>query len=423
MSERERNKEREEPKSRPIFTHDRDGLKHKAADRYLAGGRCVKARSNELQHLVISFNKPDRVELARLEPARGRGTKIERSKSGEAEYSKSGRSKADQEQVERDQPYVRAVRLMMQNLEERSGLKDLRYAMTVHRHTLQTHVHLVLRRECIDKATGEKRELVRLPKEFLNGRDERGKARGGILDISLSDALDTMIPRRQRHADAGVHSKSSPLSESESSLEKDRGQELISPEEHKEVRLERIKPLDFSRQRMRADGAETNPDASAEQHSISGKQIPATEKEVRYQASGISFGALSANEYLQHEDSSELQSLKSSGQSKDQKLTLSSSINGRANEQPKPQDRAIKESAHDSVQTGEESSTSVIIGSKYKSEAEYRAAIQKEIEEVRQKLERANTRSLVELLQQRTASSQKQEEKNKARPEKTGRGR
>jgi hypothetical protein len=61
-----------------------------------------------------------------------------------------------------------------------------------------THVHLLLRRECIDTKTGEKRMLHRLPETLLNGRDEQGKARGGLLDIALSDALDTMIPRRQR---------------------------------------------------------------------------------------------------------------------------------------------------------------------------------------------------------------------------------
>jgi hypothetical protein len=98
---------------------------------------------------------------------------------------------------------------MMTNLGQSTGLCDLRYVMAVHRHTDRTHVHLLLRRECIDTKTGEKRILHRLPETFLNGRDEHGKARGDLLDIALSDALDTMIPRRQR---AGRTESSSPSS-------------------------------------------------------------------------------------------------------------------------------------------------------------------------------------------------------------------
>jgi hypothetical protein len=103
-------------------------------------------------------------------------------------------------QVAHDRPYAEAVRKMMRNLEESAGLSDLRYVMAVHRHTDKTHIHLLLRRECTMTKTGEKTNLHRLPETFLNGRDEQGKARGGLLDIALSDALDTMIPRRRRAA-------------------------------------------------------------------------------------------------------------------------------------------------------------------------------------------------------------------------------
>ena len=87
---------------------------------------------------------------------------------------------------------------MMKNLEERTSLSELRYACSVHRHVEQTHVHLLLRREYTDKETCETRWVQRFAEEYLNGRDERGKVRGGILDMALSDALDTMIPKRER---------------------------------------------------------------------------------------------------------------------------------------------------------------------------------------------------------------------------------
>jgi hypothetical protein len=203
MSERERNPNREEPESRPIFTHDRDGLKHTATDRYLAGGARPKARSDSLLHLIISFNAHDQKELKKLE----RTSKSRRPKSDcpDTERQKGVGSTSDRAeilraQVERDLPYARAVRLMMNNLEERTGRSDLRYALTVHRHTRQTHVHLLLRREHTDKKSGQIVFFDKkgLPKDFVNGRDERGKARGGLIDQSLSDALNTMIPRRQR---------------------------------------------------------------------------------------------------------------------------------------------------------------------------------------------------------------------------------
>ena len=220
ISERERDPGGEKPESRPLFTHDREGLKYYAADRYLAGGDRANACSNEIQHIIIAFNKHDARQLQKLEIAhaaaptvedarRGQSAKIEHSdESANLEHLPVGRDRWRSEelaavhraQVARDRPYAKAVRQMMRNLEESAGLSDLRYVMAVHRHTDKTHVHLLLRREYTDDKTGEKRMLHRLPETFLNGRDEHGKARGGLLDVALSDALDTMIPRRQRAA-------------------------------------------------------------------------------------------------------------------------------------------------------------------------------------------------------------------------------
>lgn len=97
-------------------------------------------------------------------------------------------------------PYAQAIRQMITNLEERTELSQLRFALSVHRHTAHTHVLLLLHREYTDKQTGEKKMLPRtgLPAEFLNGRDQEGKAQGGLVDLALSDALDTMIPHRRR---------------------------------------------------------------------------------------------------------------------------------------------------------------------------------------------------------------------------------
>lgn len=58
--------EREEPQSRSVFTHDRDGLKYKAADCYLAGGSRPRARTSDLIHVIIAFNVRDARDLERL---------------------------------------------------------------------------------------------------------------------------------------------------------------------------------------------------------------------------------------------------------------------------------------------------------------------------------------------------------------------
>lgn len=416
ISERERNPEREEPESRPIFTHDRDGIKHKAADRYLAGGVRPKARSNELHHLVVSFNKPDWLELARLEPTRAKRAKKEASKTSVAEAKKSNRVERSQEQVERDLPYARVVRLMMQNLEEHSGLMDFRYAMAVHRHTQQTHVHLLLRRECADRATGEKRELVRLPKEFLNSRDEVGKARGGLLDVSLSDALDTMIPRRQRKTDAVIHSKSSLLSETESSPEKSKEQELSAPEEPKKGRLEKIKPLNFSRKHRRAGRAEATPDALDKPSYISKEQIPVTDKEGGNLDSSKRLNPLPAKGEFQPEDLTRFQDFKSGEKLKDRTFRSSGDMESRAEGQLLP-DRAIDKSTHGRAEAESR------YRAKNLTEAEYRAAIEKEIKERRQAIDRVHNQQLSEHLRSKTASSHERTVKNNDRPYRTGRGR
>lgn len=203
ISERERDPEREEPQSRPIFTHDRNGLKYTAADRYLAGGTQARAKTRDLQHIIIAFNSHDARELEKLGSARSAALKDQSSKSedGPARQESSNLEDSKLALVERDKPFAEAVRRMMEAVEERTDLSELRYALTVHRHTTKTHVHLLLRREYRSKESGEKARLGRhLPEEFLNGRDEQGKAIAGILDIALSDSLDTMIPQRHRPA-------------------------------------------------------------------------------------------------------------------------------------------------------------------------------------------------------------------------------
>jgi hypothetical protein len=115
---------------------------------------------------------PDSASPAVEHARRGESSRIELSvESAKVEHSPGGRDRwrgeelaaAHRAQIARDRPYAEAVRKMMCNLEESAGLSDLRYVFAVHRHTEKTHVHLLLRRECTDRDTGERKTLHRLP--------------------------------------------------------------------------------------------------------------------------------------------------------------------------------------------------------------------------------------------------------------------
>jgi hypothetical protein len=263
ISERDRDPQREEPQTRPIFTHDQDGLKHTAADRYLASGKRATAKTNEIIHVIIAFNQHDAKELEKLASARTLSHKTQLPKiansslagdSPKDELTKIGNSKlaklqlAKSLQIERDLPFAQAVREMIANLEERTNLTELQYALAVHRHTSQTHVHLILRRQYTDKATGEKATLHRLlPRELLNDRDEKGRAQAGILDQSLSDALDKMIPARQRPSKIETLSTEPIINKEIENPDRLNEPHLSERADHKtpEVKKERIQSIRF----------------------------------------------------------------------------------------------------------------------------------------------------------------------------------
>ena len=103
LAERERDPDREEPESQPLFTHDRDGVGFRVSDRHLAGGERPKALTNELQHIIIAFNSHDARELQKLKIAlgnaaapdkntrRGESSKVELSdESANLEHSPDG---------------------------------------------------------------------------------------------------------------------------------------------------------------------------------------------------------------------------------------------------------------------------------------------------------------------------------------------
>lgn len=200
ISLRERDPEREGTGSRAVFTPDRDSLKSYAADRYLAGeGAKLRPSKHDLHHIIFAFNRHDARALERL----GRVPKAELPPSDEApkepgdQIGTDPKTERSQKEPDRDAAYRIAVRGAMELIRKELNAKSLRWTATVHRHTSNPHVHLLLHKDYEDATTGEAKRLPpRLPLEWLNGRDEDGKPKGGLLDRCLSEALDPLVPPR-----------------------------------------------------------------------------------------------------------------------------------------------------------------------------------------------------------------------------------
>lgn len=215
ISERQRDPEREATASRFVFTPDRDSFKAWAADRYLAGGGAKPRPSkSDLLHIIFAFNRHDARALERLgrvpkaelpppdqaptEPEYQIGTGPNAGRSKEYQIGTDPKTEHSKEELGRDAPYRIAVRGAMESIRKELNAKSLRWTATVHRHTTNPHVHLLLHKDYEDATTGEARRLPsRLPLDWLNGRDEEGRPKGGLLDRCLSEALDPLVPPRQ----------------------------------------------------------------------------------------------------------------------------------------------------------------------------------------------------------------------------------
>jgi hypothetical protein len=212
ISERQHDPEREGTGNRAVFTPDSDSLKAWRADRYLAGGGAkLRPSKSDLHHIIFAFNRHDARALERL----GRVPKAELPPSDKSQNEPGDqigtgpKTERSQEEPDRDAAYRIAVRGAMELIRKELNAASLRWTATVHRHTSNPHVHLLLHRDYEDATTGEAKRLPhRLPLDWLNGRDEDGKPKGGLLDRCLSEALDPLVPprpnatRRSSHHDA-----------------------------------------------------------------------------------------------------------------------------------------------------------------------------------------------------------------------------
>ena len=173
ISERDRDEQKEGREPRRLFSDKDDSLSYRQADRVLTGS--WTPQKDELLHLAVSFRGEDFAAL------------------GAGESSRQQRLKE-------------TAREAMQKIAEAAGAKKLIWVAGIHRNTAHPHLHLVIHRDYLSRATGELKQLRRLPREMLPGRekgtDGQEQTRPGKIGQSFESALDRAIERARLEAPA-----------------------------------------------------------------------------------------------------------------------------------------------------------------------------------------------------------------------------
>jgi len=171
ISERDRDEQKEGREPRRLFSDKDDSLSYRHADRVLTGS--WTPQKDELLHLAVSFRGEDFAALGADESSRQRRLK-------------------------------ETAREAMQEMAEAAAAKKLIWVAGIHRNTAHPHLHLVIHRDYLSRATGELKQLRRLPREMLPGRekgtDGQEQTRPGKISQSFESALDRAIERARLEA-------------------------------------------------------------------------------------------------------------------------------------------------------------------------------------------------------------------------------
>lgn len=173
ISERDRDEQKEGREPRRLFSDKDDSLSYRQADRVLTGS--WTPQKDELLHLAVSFRGEDFAALGADEASRQRRLK-------------------------------ETAREAMQETAEAADAKKLIWVAGIHRNTAHPHLHLVIHRDYLSRATGELKQLRRLPREMLPGRekgtDGQEQTKPGKISQSFENALDRAIARARLGAPA-----------------------------------------------------------------------------------------------------------------------------------------------------------------------------------------------------------------------------
>ncbi|MGE0133446.1 MAG: relaxase MobL [Blastocatellales bacterium] len=164
---RERDEEREGKEPRPLFSAKEDSLSFWRAERVLTEGRAPA--KDELIHIAVSFREEDFGKLGHNEPAR-------------------------------QDAFKEVSREAVSQIADELRADNLRWVAGIHRNTDHPHIHLLIYRTYLDRATGRETRLTRIPEEMLARRVNDETGAGKIVPGSFSLAFETALDRAQERA-------------------------------------------------------------------------------------------------------------------------------------------------------------------------------------------------------------------------------
>lgn len=158
---RDRDEEREGTEPRPLFSAKENTLSFWQAERTLTAGRTPT--KDEVAHLAVSLKADDFQALGR-------------------------------DETSRQQALKEVTREALAEIANELDAEDLRWVAGVHRNTEHPHLHLLIHKDYVTRATGQPKRFHRLPESALPNRapDENGveKIQPGSFSQAFVSALD-----------------------------------------------------------------------------------------------------------------------------------------------------------------------------------------------------------------------------------------
>lgn len=163
---RDRDEEREGSEPRKLFSAKENNLSFWQAERVLTEGRTPT--KDEVAHLAVSLKAGDFQALGR-------------------------------DETTRQQALKEVTREAIAEIANELDAEDLRWVAGVHRNTEHPHLHLLIHKDYVTRATGQPRRFNRLPESALasRSRDENGaeKIHPGSFSQAFAAALDRVQER------------------------------------------------------------------------------------------------------------------------------------------------------------------------------------------------------------------------------------
>lgn len=164
---RDRDEEREGTEPRPLFSEKENTLSFWQAERVLTEGRTPT--KDEVAHLAVSLKAEDFQALG-------------------------------QDETSRQQSLKEVTREAIAEIAQELDAESLRWVAGVHRNTENPHLHLLIHKDYVTRATGQPRRFARLPESALASRSQDENGTEKIHPGSFSQAFASALDRAQERA-------------------------------------------------------------------------------------------------------------------------------------------------------------------------------------------------------------------------------